>query len=101
MDCNEVQLGATRHVSPPFSPTETRLSFPRLPLRSLRGRGPQFAERTSLAGHPTCGGLGKPLGWGEVWGTSGIFFRASRGMSSLTGPDWPGQTLFRLVSPDS
>ena len=27
--------------------------------------GPRCAERTSLVGKPTCGGLGKPLGCGE------------------------------------
>jgi hypothetical protein len=37
-----------------------------LPLRSLRGRAPQCAKRTSLAGQLTRGGLGKPLGRGEV-----------------------------------
>jgi hypothetical protein len=32
-----------------------------LPLRSLRGRGPRCAKRTSIAGQLTRGGLGKPL----------------------------------------
>ena len=28
-------------------------------------RGPRFAKRSRKLGHPSCGGLGKPLGWGE------------------------------------
>jgi hypothetical protein len=37
-----------------------------LPLRSLGGRGPRSAKRWLYAGQLTGGGLGKPLGWGEV-----------------------------------
>jgi hypothetical protein len=37
-----------------------------LPLRSLRGRGPRCAKRKALLGKLYRGGLGKPLGRGEV-----------------------------------
>ena len=91
---NGVRQGAVAFPSPPRSGGEGRGEVARSielslqprhpsadvvspsPSRSAR-EGPRFAKRSSLVGEPSRGGLGKPLGWGEVGSSIRSFPAAS------------------------